>query len=123
MPDAQLFVFPYLTSQSVPYSATDTAQMSATVDGGVLSKHRTVWLKESREACSNERNERIVPAFVEKVGVVLIDARYLVDLSFSLLNSMQARDRSRSNSPSYSTGTASNSAVDRLFSSIEFQPF
>ena len=92
----ELFAFPFLTSQNVPYFGLDAAQMSATVDGGVLSKHQIVWLMESRQIVSNETT---VAAFVEGIGGVLIDGRYLIDLS-SLLNNLREWDESRSDVPS-----------------------
>jgi hypothetical protein len=69
------FTIRYVTSRNMPYGVEETSSPTMLSGGGVLKKGQAVWL---REALKDIYKEAAVPAYVEDLGVVLLDARFLV---------------------------------------------
>jgi hypothetical protein len=82
----ECFKAPYVTSRNVPYSPAGTWPAEKFLGGGVLAKGQTVWLECTRE---KESAETFVPAFVEHLGSIVVDARFLVDLGQHVTSSLQ----------------------------------
>jgi hypothetical protein len=82
----ECFKAPYVTLRNVPYSPVGTWPTDKSIDGGVLAKGQTVWLKCTRE---RESVDTLVPAFVEHLGSILVDARFLIDLGQHVTSSLQ----------------------------------
>lgn len=76
----------YVTSRNVPYGPGGTWPTDNFLGGGVLAKGQTVWLKCTRDKGSAES---LVPAFVEHLGPIVVDARFLVDLGQHVTSSLQ----------------------------------
>ena len=89
----ECFKAPYVTSRNVPYGPAGTWPTDNFLGGGILAKGQTVWLKCTRDKGSAET---LVPAFVEHLGPIVVDARFLVDLGQHVTSSLQ---KWRENSP------------------------
>jgi hypothetical protein len=76
------FRLPYITARNTPYIAGKATQTGVPLDGGVLRKNEVVWLKG---ICSRDMQ---VPAFVDHLGLVLLDSRLLVDLKRHMFESL-----------------------------------
>jgi hypothetical protein len=70
----------------VPYSPAGTWPTDKFLGGGVLAEGQTVWLECP---CEKESVETLVPAFVEHLGAIVVDARLLVDLGQHVTSSLQ----------------------------------
>jgi hypothetical protein len=66
----------YIASCNMPYGVDETSCPEMLSSGGVLRKGQPVWLKEPLTAIAMNT---FVPAYVEHLGVVSLDARFLVD--------------------------------------------
>jgi hypothetical protein len=82
----ECFKAPYVTSRNVPYGPAGTWPTDNFLGEGVLAKGQTVWLKCTRDKGSAES---LVPAFVEHLGPIVVDARFLVDLGQHVTSSLQ----------------------------------
>jgi hypothetical protein len=80
------FIIRYVTSRNMPYGVEETSTPNMLSGGGVLKKGQAVWLKE---ALNEKSREAAVPAYVEELGVVLLDARFLVDHARPLASSVK----------------------------------
>jgi hypothetical protein len=80
------FKAPHVTLRNVPYSSAETLPADKSLDGGVLAKGQTVWLESTRE---RELAKILVPAFVEHLGPITIDVRFLVDLGQHVTSSLE----------------------------------
>jgi hypothetical protein len=67
-----------VTSCNMPYGIDETSRQEIPSTGGVLKKGQPVWLKES---LTGRTLKTFVLAYVEHLGVVSLDARFLVDFS------------------------------------------
>jgi hypothetical protein len=68
----------YIASCNMPYGFDETSRPEMLSSGGVLRKGQPVWLKES---LTGKPINTFVPAYVEHLGVVSLDARLLVDFA------------------------------------------
>ena len=64
----------------------ETLPADKSLDGGVLAKGQTVWLESTRE---RKLAKILVPAFVEHLGTITIDERFLVDLGQHVTSSLE----------------------------------
>jgi hypothetical protein len=81
------FKFPYVTTQSLPYSHGEASYQERYLDGGVLAEGQTIWLQSPRDMRSGEI---MVPAFVEPLGVITLDVRFLMDIGGHVTQSLQS---------------------------------
>jgi hypothetical protein len=81
----ECFRVPHVTSRNVPYSSAGTPPTDKFLGGGVLAKGQTVWL----ECGPHEESAKpLVSAFVKHLGVIVVDARFLVDLGQHIISSL-----------------------------------
>jgi hypothetical protein len=66
----------YITSCNMPYGVDETSRPEMLSSGGVLPKGQPVWRKES---LAGKAMTTFVSAYVEHLGVVSLDARFLAD--------------------------------------------
>jgi hypothetical protein len=79
----ECFRVPHVTSRNVPYSSAGTPPTDKFLGGGVLAKGQTVWL----ECGPHEESAKpLVSAFVKHLGVIVVDARFLVDLGQHIIS-------------------------------------
>jgi hypothetical protein len=71
----------YVASRNMPYNTEDPSGPNLLPCGGVLRKGQPVWLKESPP---RRPTKTLVPAYVEHLGVISLDARFLVDFDHSV---------------------------------------
>jgi len=69
---------PYLAIQNIPYHCEDASTKISHASGGVLRRGQAVWTEESYRPGHPVRSVR---AFVETIGVVSLDPRWLVRAS------------------------------------------
>jgi hypothetical protein len=72
----EYFSIEYEASRNMPYGIEEQAHPNMLTGGGVLKKGELVWLKEAPTGGSTAG---VIPAFVEHLGVILLEARFLVD--------------------------------------------
>jgi hypothetical protein len=65
----------YVATHNIPYDCADSKVPLGMSHGGVLKRGQMVWLEE---ALSVAKRPRTVTAYVEGVGLVAIDPRWLV---------------------------------------------
>ena len=83
------FRIPYIASRHLPYCRTNINGVDASVDGGVLKENQIIWL-------SSDRDDRvIVSAFVDHIGEISVDARFLIDLGRQMSNSLDGWNKLR----------------------------
>ena len=83
------FRIPYITSRHLPYRRTNINGVDASIDGGVLKENQIVWL-------SSDRDDRvIVSAFVDHIGEISVDARFLIDLGRQMSNSLDGWNKTK----------------------------
>jgi hypothetical protein len=70
------FSIRYVTSRHMPYGIEEMSSQHMLSGGGVLNKGQIVWLKEP---LTEKSKATAVPAYVDRLGVVMLDARFLVD--------------------------------------------
>jgi hypothetical protein len=69
----QPYCHSFVALQNIPYSACDGMAREASHSGGVLGKGQLVWTTDVGDLRPN-----VVNAFVEELGVVSLDPRWLV---------------------------------------------
>jgi hypothetical protein len=70
------FSIRYVTSRHMAYGIEEMSSKNLLSGGGVLKKGQVVWLKEP---LTEKSKATAVPAYVDHLGVVMLDARFLVD--------------------------------------------
>jgi hypothetical protein len=70
------FSIRYVTSRHMPYGIEEMSSQNMLSGGGVLKKGQVVWLKEP---LNDKSKAAAVIAYVDHLGVVMLDARFLVD--------------------------------------------
>jgi hypothetical protein len=82
------------------YGIDETSRPEMFSSGGVLRKGQPVWLKESLTA---KRMKTIVPAYVEHLGIVSLDTRFLVDSGHPVEPSRSSKPNQENHSDDYVT--------------------
>lgn len=96
----ECFKVEYVTSCHTPYGIEETSSPGMLSSGGVLGKGQPVWLKESLTA---KRMKTIVPAYVEHLGIVSLDTRFLVDSGHPVEPSRSSKPNQENHSDDYVT--------------------
>jgi len=65
----------YVTLRNIPYLCEDASPLEGTLSGGVLATGQMVW---TREVYEFENRPQSTIAFVEDIGIVSLDPRWLV---------------------------------------------
>lgn len=66
-----------VTVRNIPYQCEDEQHRERSITGGVLGKGRTVWVQSSLETKKSSFSA-YGSAYVEGIGMVLVDPHYLI---------------------------------------------
>lgn len=69
------FQQPYVAAQNIPYLCAASFSQASSCSGGVLSRGQVVWLSNSNNLSVRSHD---APAFVDGIGLVSLDPRWLV---------------------------------------------